>query len=248
MQDWVDFCEILFELSNEDRMNLIIGLLEERSNVTGLAQKYEITTQEVSRHLSRLVKSGLVQRDSDGMYILSRFGNSFLFTLKSQQFLSKNKEYFMSHDLNHLPVEFTARIGELDNTTIITDVMAVLQNIQEMVDSAEEHIFRITDGRFNLIYPNLQKAADRGVEFKLIETLEYKVVEDVEQFPRVSPSETRGLTDIPVFLAVSEKEVGALAFPENGQFDYRGFISTDQRVIKWCTDLFNYYWNQAIRK
>ena len=47
-------------------------------------------------------------------------------------------------------------------------------------------------------------------------------------------------------MAISEKEVAALAFPEvTGGFDYLGFTSRDEKTLKWCTELFQYYWDRA---
>jgi predicted transcriptional regulator len=64
--------------------------------------------------------------------------------------------------------------------------------------------------------------------------------------PLVKPGEIRGLENVDVFMAISEKEVAALAFPEvTGGFDYLGFTSRDEKTLKWCTELFQYYWGKA---
>ena len=245
MPEWDDLCQILFELSNESRLRLALSLLEKKGTVTQLAKKYDLSTQETSRHLSRLTDNDLIQRDTEGAYEISQFGRLILSTLGSQWFIAENQDYFASHDACHIPEEFQSRLGELEESVYVDDVMAVFQRIQEMIDDAEEYIYRLTDRRFNLAYPHLQEAAERGVEFRLIETIEYEYSPDVNQFKRVSPSETRGLASIPVFIAMSEKEVAALAFPIEDRFDYRGFTSRDEKSIKWCRDLFQYYWEQA---
>ena len=64
--------------------------------------------------------------------------------------------------------------------------------------------------------------------------------------PRVSPSKTRTLDIIPIFLAFSDKEVTGVSFPlENGMFDYHGFSSKDVKAVKWCRDVYEYYWEKA---
>ena len=248
MADWSIFCQVLFELSNENRLSIIMKLLEEPSTVTEVAKRFQLTTQEASRHLARLLASGIVIRDSNGDYSASQYGRLMYSTLRSQQFISQNRDYFLNHDASHIPEEFQSRFGELLDSTYVDDVMAVFQKIQEMIDDAEEYIWRLTDRRFNLAYPNLQSAAERGVDFKLIETLNYQRVPDVNQTPRVSPSETRGLESIPVFIAMSEKEIASLAFPNKDQFDYRGFTSTSEKSIEWCKNLFQHYWEKALVK
>jgi predicted transcriptional regulator len=145
-----------------------------------------------------------------------------------------------------LPYEFVSRLGELKNCSYIGNVMAVFQKIQEISDEADEYIWRVTDKRLNIIYPNIQKAADRGVEYLRIEPDVVNESPLIEIKPPVIPGSVRSIESIPVFMAISEKEVGGLAFPRlDGEFDYLGFTSKDPMVIKWCTDLFKHYWGMA---
>ena len=66
----------------------------------------------------------------------------------------------------------------------------------------------------------LQAAADRGVEYRRIEPEAIVESPHVERMPLVEPCEVRGMESVDVFLAISEKEVAALAFPEvTGGFD-----------------------------
>ena len=40
--------------------------------------------------------------------------------------------------------------------------------------------------------------------------------------------------------------VERLAFPTTRErFDYLGFHSTDEEPLKWCRDLYSYYWERA---
>jgi hypothetical protein len=71
----------------------------------------------------------------------------------------------------------------------------------------------------------------------------------VNIMPPIVPGEVRGFDSINIFMAISEKEVGGLAFPKtSGEFDYQGFTSKNQRALKWCTDLFQFYWKKAKTK
>jgi predicted transcriptional regulator len=166
--------------------------------------------------------------------------------LQGQMFTSAKREYFTGHTLAQVPSEFVARLGELKGSLYVGDVMAVFQNIQEMCNEAEEYIWRLTDRHLNLIYPYLQAAADRGLEYKRIEPEVIVESPHVERMPLVEPSEVRGLDTVDVFMAISEKEVASLAFPEvTGGFDYLGFTSRDEKTLKWCSELFQYYWDKA---
>ena len=62
--------------------------------------------------------------------------------------------------------------------------------------------------------------------------------------PPVVPGNVRSIESIDIFLAMSEKEVGGVAFPRtSGEFDYLGFTSKDSKFHKWCTDVFKHYWS-----
>ena len=62
-------CDLLFEVSNEDRLRILRELHAREMNVTTLARAIEVTTQEVSRHLSRLT-----EKNPYGPYRLTPFG------------------------------------------------------------------------------------------------------------------------------------------------------------------------------
>jgi len=40
--------------------------------------------------------------------------------------------------------------------------------------------------------------------------------------------------------------VGILSFcKEDGEFDFLGFSSEDERARRWCRDLFEFFWERA---
>ena len=54
---------------------------------------------------------------------------------------------------------------------------------------------------------------------------------------------------IDLVLYMSENEVAILAFPlKNGRFDFFGFSATDDNALRWCRDLFMYYWERGETK
>jgi predicted transcriptional regulator len=242
-------CDLFFEFSNVDRVRILLLLDQISLNITGLSKKLDITTQETSRHINRLSGVGLVDRDKNGAYLITAYGKLVLNQISGVEFINLYREYFTNHSLEGLPYYFISRIGELRESFLINNVMAVFQNIQEMCNDAEEYIWRITDKRLNIIYPNVQNAANRGVEYLRIEPNTVAESPIVKILPPIDPGEVRGLDSIEIFMAISEKEVGGLAFPKiNGGFDYLGFTSKDEKMIKWCRDLFLYYWKDAKTK
>jgi predicted transcriptional regulator len=248
MDRWSETCNILFELSNENRLNILFLIKDSAISVSKISNLLDISTQETSRHVARLLDEKLVSRNSDGKYVLNGFGNTILSTINYFHFISSNRDYFSTHPIRDLDAKFVSRVHELDHCTFVPDSMTVFHRIQEMCKNAEEFVYRLTDRHLTMNYPFIQSAADRGVAFKLLEPLDYEPSPGAMILPRVVPSETRGLEKIPVFLAVSEKELAAVSFPlVNGGFDYHSFSSKDPHAIEWGLDVFNHYWEAAVR-
>jgi predicted transcriptional regulator len=57
---------------------------------------------------------------------------------------------------------------------------------------------------------------------------------------------TRFSDDIETFLYVSEKEA-VIAFPySDGSFDYLGFYSKEPSMLRFCRELFDFYWENGV--
>lgn len=217
-----------------------------------------MSIQEVSRHVSRLGKIGVTQKDVNGLYHISPYGRLTLKQLLGLDFTSQQRVYFNNHDLEHLPPEFVNRIGELEDSTYTNHVMVILSSIEKLIQEAEKYVWWIADQYLVNHYHLEREAYKRGVKVKCIEPKNWNpsqkmkeevLPEDIEAFNRARATglvEERILEGLDVFLYVSDKKVSVLAFPTlDGKFDYLGFSSTDERTHKWCRDIFQYYWEKA---
>ena len=97
-----------------------------------------LTVQETSRHLSRLEKVGLTEKDVDGLHYAIRYAGLVLNQLPALDFEYQNRDYFNSHSLDGLPKEFVSRIGELKDSTLVEDIFIGFNNIGRMLQEAEE--------------------------------------------------------------------------------------------------------------
>ncbi len=247
-----------FELSNEDRLRILYVMDKKAANLTGLSKELDLSIQECGRHLSRLVRTKLAEKDAQGFYHLTLYGKTTLKQLDGLRYTSQNREYFVSHSIVDLPTEFVARIGDLVDSQYVGSVMAAFYNVDRVFSEAEEFICVITDQYHDGWYPLTTKALERGVRVRHIET-KYWVVppiikrgyrtEDLEAADRARIKgllEERVLDELKVCMYTSEKEIGAVAFPMlDSRFDYLGFTAKDERAHKWCQDLFQYYWERA---
>ena len=247
-----DLCDLFFEFSNEDRLRIIRTLQNESLTVTALSKELDLTTQETSRHLSRLGEIGLSVKNPDGTHSLTGYGELSLKQMNGFKFISGHHDYFQNHDLSLLPTEFISRIGELENSRYVDDVMVIFHLIDQMIRDAEEYVWRITDRYIITIIPAWSDALERGIKGRLIEPVDIVIPPEFDRGPVIRQAiqdhnfSLNTLKNVPLFMSLSEKQVAGICFPANdGRIDYRGFISEDPTVLKWATDLYEHLWKIA---
>ena len=249
---------LLFELSNEDRFTILKTLEIESMNITTLSKKLDLTTQETSRHLSRLGKVRLTHKDTKGDHNITHYGTIILKQLDGLNFLTEHVEYFTSHSLTGLPQFFTSHIGDLENSTYIYDISLSFYNVERLITEAEEYVWAITDhylmGQFSLY----TDALTRGIKVKSIEPMDWVVPEKIKEgysnedsysvnrARRTGTLEEKLQDKINIYLYLSEKTAIACFPLLTGRFDYLGFTSTDDRAHTWCKTLFQDQWEEAI--
>ncbi len=249
-------CDLLFEVSNEDRLRILKKLGETPLKITNLSRELDLTNQECSRHVSRLEDVGLTRRDADGFHRLSFYGELFLRMVPGLEFVSTHRDYFGSHTLEMIPQEFVSRIGELSGSAFIDDVMVVFHNVERMILGAEEYVWRLTDRYMMTALDELEVAVEKGVEVRLLEPKDIVYPPGWDgPGPVITEATVKGvfvnqlLERADVFIAMSEKEVAGISFPRgDGRFDYFGFHADDERSLRWCRDLFLYYWDKSERR
>lgn len=236
-------------------MKILQALKRGPINLTSLSKEFGLTNQQCIRHLSRLVETGLAEKDPEGLYSISPYGELTLRQYRGQIFAAEHRDYFNRHTLANVPDMFVSRLGELSDSTYVDDVMVVFRNIERIFDEAEEYVWRVTDRYLMMVVPNAASACGRGVEIRLIEPRDIVYPPDIgetdvfEKAWREGLFRNRILERVDVFLAMSEREVASVAFPTlDGRFDYLGFTSKDERVHEWCRDLFERLWVSAEEK
>ena len=256
-QEMEKLCALFFELSNEDRLSILLKLIEEPMKLTHIAKKLDLTVQETSRQLARLSKIDLVTKNQDGFYVLQPYGRDAIRLFPGYHFLTEHVDYFKSHTLGFLPEKFMGRIGELRGCIRVTALMETFSNIERLMRESEEFFWYISDE--NLIpsshYVLALDALERGIEIKCIEPSGYRpplhIVDSISDEIKTAIDAYRDkekLLDrvfdrIELTMYMNEKELGILAFPTmTDTFDYLGFSSTDPKVLDWCKDFYRYYW------
>ena len=253
--------DLYFELSNEDRLEILRRLEGETMNVTGIARELEITTQECSRHLARLSEALLVARNPEGGYSLSQYGRLSLRLISGQSFVAEHRDYFNAHSLDVHPRELVARIGELGAGKTTGNVMVTFGIVENIIRESQEYLLFIHDQYLPSILPLGVEAMKRGITSRSVELKakapgrslnpirpDYITLEDEEYFIQVWKEgriKPRFTEEVHIFLYINEKEA-LISFPSaEGGFDYLGFSSDDPAFHKYCMDVFEYYFERA---
>ena len=254
-------CDLYFELSNEDRLKILYKLGESNLNMSALARELEMSTQECSRHTSRLSDALLVEKEPEGFYRLTNYGRSILRLVPGQQFIAEHRDYFNAHTLETLPSEFVSRVGELQESSLTPSVVVTFNLIESLFENAKEYVWVMHDRYLMNILPLSADALRRGVKFRTLDTPpkepdrgidparpSYITEADEELFVEAwqdGKIDARNYETIDIFLYVSEREA-VIAFPlGNGSFDYLGFYSGDQAMLRYCRDLFDFYYEKG---
>ena len=251
-------CSIFFELSNEDRLSIMLALEKEPLKLTHISKSLDLTSSESHRQLSRMLETKLVVKDVEGFFSLTPFGEQALKWIPGYTFISENREYFQSHTLSNLPPNLLSRLGDLSGCMYSNDAMISVSHIETMIREADEYIYNIHDQFLLSAYPLASEAVKRGVNIKSIDPVVYRpsleIKGEISEEDQKTLSKAleegrlfnRKMEQFEVFLWMSEKEIAILSFPTlDGTFDYLGFTSKDDRALKWCNDLYNYYWDRA---
>lgn len=251
--------DLLFELSNDDRIAILEILKESPQNVTYISNKLDLRLQQTSRHLNRLSNVGVTEKTVRGDFKLTHYGEIIIVFLKQMCFISDYRSYFKTHDLSIIPLSYLKLIDLLRNSKLTNNVMQFLSFINSNLKQVEEYIcLQIDQYPFTSI-DELILSPDRGVKIKIIdeanETKRSTCGPEIAFNPKhITPNEEgevlveiRSQAKNDIYLYVSDKGC-AVAFNTDRGFDYKGFISTDPSAIEWCLGLFNHFWDKSVHK
>ena len=174
-------CDLLFELSNDDRLSILFELQKRPAKISHLSKTFDFTPQATTRNVTRLVEIGLVRRNESSDYVLTPYGSTSINLLEPYLFLTENKDYFNTHLTDKLPSEFLARLGVLRRSKPLNEFMYVFGKIEKIIVEAEEFVWYITNEVLvsSNYYMMGLEALDRGVEFRCIEPIGYRVPQNI---------------------------------------------------------------------
>jgi predicted transcriptional regulator len=240
--------KLFFELASESRLSILRELQKENLKMQEIARRLDVTATEAFRQLERLSVAMLVQRQPDGTFSIAQYGKLVLQLSSSLEFISKYRDYFSTHDLLRLPIQFVNRLGELSEASLMTDTVENLNMGGRAFMEAEQYGWGIAEGTVpEQMIPIMNQQFQKGLKFKML--MPEKRLSAALTPPAIAKNfEARGLPELPAIVFLTEKEAGVCFFQVGGKVDYTAFYGKDPAFLTWVKELFLYYWEKGERK
>jgi predicted transcriptional regulator len=250
---FVDAEEIFFELASQQRLSILFSLHHKTAKLSELSKDLGITMQEIHRNVNRLQEAGLIEKDPDGIFSLTTFGNTIIDQIPTFDFLSRHKEYFSEHTLGELPMKFVQRIGALNNCELMKGIVAILEFWKQICRESEKYILEIIPQvPLDLIEPIVLRVRERGIRLfyifpkdviipkgrrDLLNKLNFDEVNNSDRIAR------RMVDRVQVAVVINEKKASLLFPVQKGETDMNlMFYSEDPSFHAWCLDYFWFRW------
>jgi len=250
-----DSAKDFLELASQQRLRIMLSLLNKPSKPSIIRKELNVTIQEISRNFDRLMKTGFLVKNNEGYYDLSTFGKTLCLQIPSIVFLSQNRQYFENHSLDNVPLKFRQRIAALVQGEYIKGFVKVQEQWTKIYKNANEYTYNVLSELPSEIIKLAIKNASANIRIsnvfsehmiipeerkKILETKEFK---NLLQNGNIDRKMKKGIN---VNIILNEKEA-ILSFPSlNGDADLsQAFFSNDIIFHEWCLDLFRYFWYES---
>ncbi len=239
--------KLFSELASEKRLGIIETLGKGSMKFTEISNKFDMTSPEASRHLSRLQDTKLIEKKGDGGYHITFFGKMILTSISELEFITENSDHFLTHDASQIPDHLLERMEDLSEGKIIKGVYYVIGAVDEQLDEIEEYLFYMTDDIPSLYLQKSEKKIAEGIDVRtvlpkethqsLLEKIDGAVIEKVD---------ARVLDDVKMAISASDR-FATIALPNiDGDIDRQAVLfGYDSKFKEWCKELFEYYWGKA---
>ena len=242
-----------FELASEQRLAIVFQLNNKNAKISQLAKDLGITMQEVHRNVSRLQDAGLIEKDPEGIFSLTTFGNTIIKQIPTFNYLSKYKEYFSEHVLGELPIKFIMRLGALDRCEFLKGIVAILERWKDIYRQADQYIYEIVPQvPIDLIEPVVTRVKEKAVKYSyvfpknvIIPRRRKELLKKLGHNELLSKGaiERRMVESVQVAVILNEKQASVLFPTQKGETDMNMmFFSPDSIFHEWCLDYFRYRW------
>lgn len=235
---------MILQLASTDRQRILAELRESDLRLNEIAKVVEMTPTETIRQVHRLTDARLLEKTTDGRFRLTPYGKLVLDVTSVLGFLTRHRDYFMTHDGFLLPTGFRRRLEELSGTSYAADTIETINKATEIVQDAEKQIDAVILGTVGLL-ELMHQRSDAGVKVRWLihESFLPKapaILRTWEHRP-----ESRTAAAVPGHLLYNEKTALVTLRRLDGSMGYASFSGGDSRFREWAKGLFLYQWERA---
>ncbi len=235
----------LFEIASDERLGILSAVAERPLRHAQIARRLDMTGSETTRHLTRLVSASLVTKNPRGEYEPTNVARLVSMGLPFFEFVARQRDYLLGHDVLVLPAEFVERLGALSEGTFTSGTYKVVASQERFLRAVKRQIWVLTEQVFEQALPILRQKAADGADVRVIRPR--ASVDDAVLLTGAKRNYPARLVDeARIFLAVLD-DVAGVCFPSlDGRVDMSAMlVLQDPRGYRWASDLFLHYWERA---
>ncbi|MCK4476662.1 MAG: DUF1724 domain-containing protein [Methanophagales archaeon] len=249
------------------RIDIMVSLKGGKKPLSELRDELEVSSTTAIHALRELEKGNLIFQDADRAYALTTIGEVIALKLvdfvNATEVLKKHETFWLEHDLSDIPLQLLEKIGDLNNSILLTDTPTEIfkshTTLTQVLEDANavKGIYPIFNLEYLTIIEELVKR--KRIDVELIVTNEVLgsiegVVETEEAFKKFLREPNFTLfamnidDDIKIALTLTDTVfyLGLFAGNGNGKgnglYDYnRALISDDEKALSWGRELHEYY-------
>ena len=246
----------LFSVISHTKRRHILELCDKNPNsINNISKKLDGSTQNILKHIKKNQKFNLLEfNEKKQTYQTTKIGNIVVSQIKTVEFIEKNKNYFLDHDIGDVPDELLNKFENLYNSDFFSGVHMMFSYWSKIAHDAEKYFFCIFSTPPVLIADTLVKKISEGLRLQVLFGKNSVITQCNEFVDRLALRKRVGFSNIEkritesvkVNLIMSEKEA-CLMFPErDGNTDIHGnFISKDPKFLNWCHEFFEHKWKSG---
>lgn len=240
---------------SEKRKNILFLLKEGPRNIDQMKVSLNDSSRSLMPQIKQLIQKKLVIQ-VDNYYCLSKLGiivtDSMEPLLNIMRVIEENKNFWMTRNLDIIPVDLFNRIGELGHYLLLEpDINRMFELPKEFTNNMlkSEIIFTC----ISYVHPQIPsfylQILKEQIPFSLYLTdnaLEKFNCEYDEELKQISSS-----NNIKIYLMQEEMQIPTIVVTEcflyisflnnENRYDHRDIISFDRNAIIWGKDLISYY-------
>lgn len=249
--------ENFLEISSEQRLSILFLLDRKKLSLSKIAKELDASPSEVHRNISRLLKSNLIEKDTESDFCLTSPGKVVCLLVPSFSFVTENSPFFKNHDFGNLETKFIQRLGSLNNHKKIKGFVKVLEKWKSIHENSEKYIFNLLPEvpYSKEIIDIVENKLKSGIPIKSIFSESTIVPEErkkifekknFQKFVKDEVLERKMIKNISIVTLLNEKEAGIIFPSKNGEPDLSEmFYSDDPQFHDWCLDFFNFCWGNS---